>query len=327
MVLPKALQDQEAEADQMYDALYNQEGKPEEAPPDTVEEPVEAAEQEPTEPVEEVPEEEVAPVAEEDPAQDDTNWKALAEEFQHKYEVLQGKYNAEVPRLHQDIGALRAQVDAIAAGRKDVGATAAADDAEDIQVSKLEEEYGEEFVADINKMITGALGPILDPLKNQVSSVASVTAASAQDKYFGNLDALVPDWKTIKDQPGFGDYLNQADPFTGMPRLRLAQAAEASLDPHRVAAFYNAYKADAGIGVAGKKTSAQAKKAAALTPGGSASPKRAADALADDNNKYVSAKEMDDFAEAAKQGKLSEKAEAAMQKKIDYAIANGLVIG
>ncbi len=154
----------------------------------------------------------------ESPAQDsDKDWKAEYEKAKHKYDVLQGKYNAEVPRLSQELEELKS---------KNV-----VDDNDDEPVS--DEDLFSGIPDDIN--VEKIVEDKLKPVKDVVDTLANLT-------YTKTLTEKVPDWQNIYNDGDFIEWLNVIEPASGKTRLELAKEAENRRDADRVAWFLQQYK-------------------------------------------------------------------------------------
>ena len=109
MALPKQVQAQLAELEELEKTLEAQKKpklvKDEEVKPD--EEQLDTEAEVTEEPVAATPEPEEAKSA-------DTSPTDVADEFEQKYKTLRGKYDAEVPRLHQQVRDLNGKLDELA---------------------------------------------------------------------------------------------------------------------------------------------------------------------------------------------------------------------
>lgn len=168
-----------------------------------------------------------------------TDWK-------QKYNVLQGKYDAEVPRMAAD---LRQALDRIAELEKppvvEIPEVSVLTDAEI-------EDYGTDLIDVIERkareMARTEFEPMISDLRTQVTSLTQqigVTdqrvAVREQNDVFALLDRDVKDWRTINMSQDFKDWLVLADPFSGQTRQKLLLEAFDAKDAHRVKHFFEGF--------------------------------------------------------------------------------------
>lgn len=182
-----------------------------------------------------------------EPDEVDKDWKPEYEKEKHKYDVLQGKYSKEVPRLsaeNKELIAKNEEIESqIASMREELDGIKNFDDDEK---QKLKEDFPnrEDFpdIADyVDRMIdtrfkeanlnTSNVTQKVDTLEERVNK-------SAEDTYIKKLTRLVPDWKTIMGDEDFALSLQEVEPYSGRTKHDLAMEAQDNLDADRVARFY-----------------------------------------------------------------------------------------
>lgn len=194
------------------------------------------------------------------------------EGWEHKYRVLQGKFNAEVPRLQSQV---REQAEGLRQMRDQLTATqnllaALGQQPQQTQqgtpqpapaaTKLIKDEEVREFGADLIDVVRrvareeqAALLPEIDrrvaPVVQKVDQVAHVAqqvgsrmARSDQMSVLDQLDAKVPEWRKLNEDTGFLDWLDQIDPYAGVKRGQLLQQAYQAHDGPRVVAFFNGYQ-------------------------------------------------------------------------------------
>ena len=175
--------------------------------------------------------------AEPAPAQkqeDGTDWKTAHDQLQHKYSVLQGKYNAEVPRLMEKIKQLEEHLNSPAGqqqgtppqGGEGEGASAPVD------MSQIDPEqfrdYGDEFVgmAHMLKQMASEVGSV----KQDVGSVkqdAQAAEQAAAEAYWIRVYQGVPNFEEVNNSPEFFEWLNGYQQTPQGMRLRNSILQEA----------------------------------------------------------------------------------------------------
>ena len=174
-----------------------------------------------------------------EPKPERTDWK-------QKYSVLQGKYDAEVPRMAQE---LRQALDRIANLEKppviEEPASAVLSD-EEIA------DYGPDLISVIERKATEmahtTFEPMIAELRNKVASLSDqvgVTdqrvAKREQNDVFALLDRDVKDWRTVNKSQDFKDWLELVDPFSGQTRSKLMLSAFDAKDALRVKTFFEGF--------------------------------------------------------------------------------------
>jgi hypothetical protein len=221
---------------------------PAEAP--TTQEPPAAPPAAPAAPVEGTPPVPVAPEATQ-PAQ------PAPEPWEQRYNTLKGKYDAEVPRLFAEINSLKALINTpppppappapspASATSLTIKEILSGDKELEESLAAFQEDYPD--VANLLVKLTERAssvtsGKVNELVNNQVRSVQEFQAESRIQHFWDVVNKELPDWQVIRDDPGFSDWLNETEPYTGLPRAALTQDALQKFDAHRVINIYNGYK-------------------------------------------------------------------------------------
>jgi hypothetical protein len=247
MAIPNAVRKAAEEADRLQQELYGQADNPQESTDDSGEETPVAEEPTvkaaPQEELQDTNSEEPTPEPAPQPQADDPN----SETWQHKYKVLQGMYNAEVPRMHQQIKDLKGEIDSL---KKQKDAEPASAEPAPTRLLKDEEieEFGPDLVDVIRRAAREEFLPELDSLrtenaqlKGEVGTVTQNLSASARQHVYDRLSEQVSNWNELNSDADFLVWLNQNDPYAGRTRNELLQAAFESNDAERVVAFFKGY--------------------------------------------------------------------------------------
>lgn len=175
----------------------------------------------------------------EEPKKERTDWK-------QKYSVLQGKYDAEVPRLAAD---LRQALDRIT----DLEKPPVVETPPEAVLTDAEiEDYGTDLIDVIGRkareVARTEFEPMVVNLQNQVASLKQqigVTdqrvAVREQNDVFALLDTDVKDWRAVNVSQPFKDWLALADPFSGQTRQKLMLNAFDAKDAPRVKTFFEGF--------------------------------------------------------------------------------------
>ena len=74
-----------------------------------------------------------------------------------------------------------------------------------------------------------------------VQAVAKQQAVSAEQQFWSELTAYVPNWRDVNDNQDFQSWLLDIDPLTGIARQTYLDDAQRSLDAGRVANFFRTW--------------------------------------------------------------------------------------
>jgi hypothetical protein len=153
---------------------------------------------------------------------------------------LQGKFNAEVPRLNAEVKTLKEQLETVMAQLANKPA------APDLSALTAEEreQYGEDFLKVVAK-VAAAQAPATQSaptdLTDRLARIEDVVAETKEDAFFRKLVEAAPTWEALNTDNGFLAWLAETDTFTGATRQSLFNDAYQRLDVKRVASFFNAY--------------------------------------------------------------------------------------
>ncbi|MEY5145606.1 MAG: hypothetical protein RL745_975 [Actinomycetota bacterium] len=229
MPLPRAVLEAEETANRLHEELLKQQQNPESDPP-----PGDPPKEDPPKTDPEPPK----------PQGDSTPPSATGadDQLEHRYKVLQGKYNSEVPRLAAENRDLKTQLQSLA---EQVEALKNAKPPEPLVKPEEIEEYGEGLI-DVARRIAreelAAKQNEIDQLKAKIDSLSNVTTQKVETDFFKSLTEMVPDWQEVNKDPKFLTWLDEVDELAGASRQDLLSAAERARDAVRTAKFFTAYK-------------------------------------------------------------------------------------
>lgn len=238
--LPEAIRRQVEEAEALERQLY---GTP---APEGNTEPTEVTDPAPAEPT---PVE--TPVVQPEPVER----KQDEETYKQRYDVLRGKYDVEIPRLHAQLREATTQLSQAVEEIKHLREQA---QAKPQQPSVPEsdndaETFGEDLTEMVDrrverlakKLAQEQAAPLVEHIKQLESRLGQVNeqvADTAQDRFLNQLASKVPDYEAVNADQGFLNWLGEIDPVYGVPRQVALDAAGSRLDAERVASIFQAYK-------------------------------------------------------------------------------------
>lgn len=243
MSLPRSVQQQADAAKQHFESLQNPEPAPEaetKTPdaPDTATQPAEP---------------EATPETEKHSQDDNKTDEPKRSEgyWEHRFNVINGKYAAEVPALRDEVKSLTKKLD-----EKERQITELESNSDkstnpggltDEQMAQFKEEFGEDFVSFVQRMVSSSTGKPdnsaeMDELKRKVEGFEQKEQQKTEASFWTALNELVPDWKAVNADDKFHAFLAQYDPQTGQQRQQSLSTAQQALDADGVAAVFNAFK-------------------------------------------------------------------------------------
>ena len=161
-------------------------------------------------------------------------------DWEHKFSVLQGKYNAELPRLNQDLHSLRDQNLKLQEQINELKATPV----EKEDFSEVRDELGDNaYNAFIKQQeVNETQSRMIDDLRKEIGQVGQDNQQSSEQAFYSTLATLVPEWETLNTDPKFTAWLTEMDAYSGKTRQTLMNEAASVLDVQRVSLFFNQWK-------------------------------------------------------------------------------------
>jgi hypothetical protein len=165
--------------------------------------------------------------------------------FKERYLHLQGKYDAEVPRLHKDLRELKQSV--FERLESQIPKQQIQENVVD-EFAQEKEAYGEELIDIINriadKRAEEKLKSSMLPVQKQVEEVQGVQVQAAQKNFVDYLNSKVSgDWHSLWEgkDPKFLEFLNQPDPSGIYTYGELVKTFNDNWDADRLSAVFNTY--------------------------------------------------------------------------------------
>ena len=245
MALPKQVQQQLDEVEELEKQLEAQGEKEVKKKKTSKKSKAEDTEVEVTddEPIEE-------PVAVEATPADDSK-EEVSESFKQKYATLRGKYDAEVPRLHQQVKELTDQMNAIREEAEAAKKVEAEKPKEKVSyvTDADREEYGDDLI-DFQRRVAKEVSQeyedrfeqqakVIEQLQQQISNTGNQVGEVG---FTQKLNALVPGFDQLDNDERWVAWLNEYDPMTRGPRRDQAQAAFNAGDAEAVAHYVGLFR-------------------------------------------------------------------------------------
>ena len=208
-----------------------------------------------------------------------------SETYEQRWRTAQGMYNAEVPRLQAQVQELtqRGQQMEQLVATMQTAPPAAAQAAPPVSSLTAEEvdEYGESIdimrkvsqevsgqyqkqIADMQSTINELRGTIVP----RVEQIGNAQAQSAEQRFWSDIDSMLPNWRDINDNQDFQSWLLEVDPLSGISRQTYLDDAQRNQDSRRVASFFTSWQSATGAAVAQpNRSNANSELERQITPG------------------------------------------------------------
>lgn len=234
-MLPRQVQEANERANRILQEVYGNTDAPAPAPVAPEVTPIEAREPTPA-PAPQGPAPTPAPAA-------------PADSWEVKYRVLEGKYNAEVPRFAQQLREQSAVIDTLRREVEELKAAPPAPQAvpvEGMTLAEVEDKFGEDFAKAVGAVATSIAAQNADTLRKELApkleSVEKAAKENARDTFMRQLSSAVPDYAQIDADPQFTAFLDEVDAMSGRARRHFFNEADQANDAARIARFFLAFK-------------------------------------------------------------------------------------
>jgi len=179
-----------------------------------------------------------------DKAQDESKWE-------HKYKRLQGKYNAEVPRLHDEVKELRALVQQL---QQQQAQPPAQPEPEPEQPSHLVTDedvdaFGEDLIdlqRRVAREVAAEFSQKLSALEQENAQLKEQFGTVRTTSFEAKLLQQVPDFYELDKDPAWIEWLNEWDPMLRAPRRNVAGAAYQAGDVEAVKHYVDLFRQQQG---------------------------------------------------------------------------------
>jgi hypothetical protein len=173
-------------------------------------------------------------------------------DWEQRYNTLQGKYNSEVPELRGQLHSLQTMVAQMNQPRRAEDTFESTPRTRPLPPPTREvpqediEAYGQDLIEASQRWADAKYAPILQDYERRLLAVEGnnqqLATYTTQQRVDMALTQAMPDWERINVDPNFVAWLNQPDMFSGQTRKTLIDNAYNSGDAARTIAFFRAYK-------------------------------------------------------------------------------------
>ncbi len=164
-------------------------------------------------------------------------------DFKHKYEVLQGKYNAEIGRMGELLTSALLEKERLAAEleKKDPQLADLGDEGNfDDEIEEIKSSYPTLFKG-MNAIIKKELSKVASVPPERIASIEATVGKVSDETYRKAMREKLPGWEKINVDPNFLKWLEQPDRYTGIKKIDLLRGAYASKNVDTSVAFFEDY--------------------------------------------------------------------------------------
>lgn len=247
--------------------------------------------------------------------------------WKHRFDVIQGKYNAETARMGEQINFLRGQMEELKS--RPFESQQQSNQSVSEILDDLESEYGPEFTSAIDKRISRIVKEQVENavghLQQDLSSVKQSQAVSEQSMFEDVIDKLAPNWRSLNINPNFVSWVQaNTETLSGLLFQDILIDAYNRRDAGKVAKIFNKYEEIKNK--TARQTGVKAETSQLISP-----PKRGSSSHAtieNNSGKVITQAQVQDFYQNLAQGVYAGK-EAwvkSMKEEIMKANAEGRIV-
>lgn len=182
------------------------------------------------------------------------NSEKLSEDFEQKYRSLKGKYDKEVPELHQQVRALSSDLNLLnnqiknIEERKEVPKESE-NTMDNLVTDEDREEFGEDLLNVQRRVAQEVVREYTQKLEQQNQNIDKIqkdvnkTGTDVEDMVFRQrLNYIIPDFEQINQDKKWIEWLDTVDPILQSTRRVPAEKAYQNRDSDFIANYVNLYK-------------------------------------------------------------------------------------
>lgn len=183
----------------------------------------------------------------------DNDFQKKLDAIQHKYNVLQGKYNAEVPRLNQGLSDAQSLIESQKAEIEKLQQQPVKTEIPMLDVERFKENEFEDEIIDlvntVNELAANQKNNDPQSLKAEIKkheeyiqAIANSETEKAENLFFDGLKKNVADWEIINDDPEFISWLSEIDENSGLTRREILTIARERLNVQAASNIFKTFK-------------------------------------------------------------------------------------
>ncbi|MGP5310603.1 hypothetical protein [Vreelandella alkaliphila] len=159
--------------------------------------------------------------------------------WEHRFNVIRGKYDTEVPALRKEVEQLKQQL--ADASKAPDAPKQSLPGVSDEELARYKEEYGDDLVSLMMRLSGSQQQQPNTEIAQRLERLESDKQEDAEARFWIGLEQAVPNYQQINSEPAFLQFLNQFDPQTGKRYQQALSQAQQSLDAKGVADVFKLY--------------------------------------------------------------------------------------
>lgn len=173
--------------------------------------------------------------------------------YENLYKALKGRHSVEVRRHRETLEQFEQRMNDVARENQKLKQPSMnVDQAMPPMITDKErEDYGADLIEIMKRAAVEAVLPMLKPIAQTVGQVQARVETTENEtgrqflaRMHGSMDAAVPGWNQLNEDPNFIAWTKRNDVYSGLNRQELLQKAWYAGDSNRVAAFFRGYLAE-----------------------------------------------------------------------------------
>jgi len=187
--------------------------------------------------------------------------------WQHKYQRLQGKYNAEVPRLHEEVRQLKQYVQQLQEQQQSQSESQQQADSQStsrdpLVTDKDVDAFGDDLIdlqRRVAKEVASEFQSELDRLREQNKQLSQQVTQVQGTSFEARLNQAVPDFQEVNSDPKWIEWLDTFDPMIQGTRRSMAEQAYQQGNVEAVKAYVDLFKQHVGAEASQQQSANNAK--------------------------------------------------------------------
>lgn len=159
--------------------------------------------------------------------------------WEHRFNVIRGKYDTEVPALRKENEQLKQQL--ADASKAPDAPKRSLPGVSDEELASYKEEYGDDLVSLMMRLSGSQQQQPNTEIAQRLERLESEKQEDAEARFWIGLEQAVPNYREINSEPGFMQFLSTFNPQTGKQYQQALSQAQQSLDAKGVADVFKLY--------------------------------------------------------------------------------------
>ncbi|UTA78970.1 hypothetical protein J4377_13510 [Halomonas sp. XH26] len=159
--------------------------------------------------------------------------------WEHRFNVIRGKYDTEVPALRKEVEQLKQQL--ADASKAPDAPKQSLPGVSDEELARYKEEYGDDLVSLMMRLSGSQQQQPNTEIAQRLERLESEKQEDAEARFWIGLEQAVPNYQQINSEPAFLQFLSTFNPQTGKQHQQALSQAQQSLDAKGVADVFKLY--------------------------------------------------------------------------------------